>query len=378
MKRIKALIITLENWISIPRLPKALLNSGFEVAAVCPENSYLCYTRYLDHFYALKTVKPDRVTFLTLKTALERWKPELIIPGDEKAVRYLINLVAALEAGNSAEFSLSEEIFPLLKNILVPSRFFEAIKRKGLMNSIAVAIGIPVPRQVDVSSTGDILKCMKDFNFPVILKNDIGCAGDGVFICKNEQELLENFQKAKNEIKVKDYGDINNISLQEFIAGKIGMFPFVSYKGELLGGFTLEKHRVHPLPTGPSSVIRLINEPEMEDYAKKIIQHCQFTGFGDVEYIIEEKTGIPYFMEFNPRPVPSTHLGPLLGADLCKAFFAKLSGQEYTDNSTRTYEPIALFPQEWKRDPMSPFLKSVYHDVPWDDGGLLRLYFKNS
>jgi hypothetical protein len=33
-----------------------------------------------------------------------------------------------------------------------------------------------------------------------------------------------------------------------------------------------------------------------------------------------------------------------------------------TENNT-----IALFPQEWKRDPESPFLSSAYHDVPWDE-----------
>ncbi len=33
---------------------------------------------------------------------------------------------------------------------------------------------------------------------------------------------------------------------------------------------------------------------------------------------------------------------------------------------------IALFPQEWQRDPDSPWLHSAYPDVPWDDPGVLR------
>jgi hypothetical protein len=33
---------------------------------------------------------------------------------------------------------------------------------------------------------------------------------------------------------------------------------------------------------------------------------------------------------------------------------------------------IALFPQEWLRDPKSPHLASAYHDVPWDDPALLH------
>jgi hypothetical protein len=38
-----------------------------------------------------------------------------------------------------------------------------------------------------------------------------------------------------------------------------------------------------------------------------------------------------------------------------------------TDDDT-----IALFPQEWIRDPASAFLQSAYHDVPWDKPELIR------
>ena len=34
-------------------------------------------------------------------------------------------------------------------------------------------------------------------------------------------------------------------------------------------------------------------------------------------------------------------------------------------------EMIALFPNEWMRDPHSPFLRSAYHDVPFDDPALI-------
>jgi hypothetical protein len=41
--------------------------------------------------------------------------------------------------------------------------------------------------------------------------------------------------------------------------------------------------------------------------------------------------------------------------------------KKVTDNDT-----ITLFPQEWMRDPASPFLTSGYHDVPWEEPELLR------
>ena len=35
-------------------------------------------------------------------------------------------------------------------------------------------------------------------------------------------------------------------------------------------------------------------------------------------------------------------------------------------------DTIALFPQEWIRDPESAFLRSGYHDVPWEEPELLH------
>jgi hypothetical protein len=33
---------------------------------------------------------------------------------------------------------------------------------------------------------------------------------------------------------------------------------------------------------------------------------------------------------------------------------------------------IALFPQEWRRAPDSPWLNNAFHDVPWDDPAVLQ------
>jgi len=37
-------------------------------------------------------------------------------------------------------------------------------------------------------------------------------------------------------------------------------------------------------------------------------------------------------------------------------------------------ETVALFPNEWLRDPHSRYLTHGHHDVPWDDPALLKAY----
>jgi hypothetical protein len=41
-------------------------------------------------------------------------------------------------------------------------------------------------------------------------------------------------------------------------------------------------------------------------------------------------------------------------------------------------DAIALFPQEWSRDPVSPWLQSAYHAVPWDDPDFLKEIVKTA
>ena len=64
-------------------------------------------------------------------------------------------------------------------------------------------------------------------------------------------------------------------------------------------------------------------------------------------------------------------LGP--GRDLPAALFSVLTGKSLQASAPVTEnDTIALFPQEWKRDPESSFLLSAYHDVPWEEPGIVN------
>ncbi|MFZ0940193.1 MAG: hypothetical protein WAN63_12230, partial [Candidatus Sulfotelmatobacter sp.] len=84
-------------------------------------------------------------------------------------------------------------------------------------------------------------------------------------------------------------------------------------------------------------------------------------------------SGNAHLIEINPRATQVGHLRLGPGRDLPAALSSVLSGDplraapEVTEKDT-----IALFPQEWLRDPASTFLTSAYHDVPWEEPELLR------
>lgn len=54
------------------------------------------------------------------------------------------------------------------------------------------------------------------------------------------------------------------------------------------------------------------------------------------------------------------HIRPILGV------------HEIPAVSGLRHEFVAHFPNEWRRDPQSPYLREAYHDVPWDDPPLLK------
>ena len=89
--------------------------------------------------------------------------------------------------------------------------------------------------------------------------------------------------------------------------------------------------------------------------------------------MLEASTGHAYLIEVNPRSTQVGHLSLGAGHDLPAALYAALSGKAVpTSPKVTEKDTVALFPQEWIRDPESPFLRSAYHDVPWEEPELIQ------
>jgi len=87
----------------------------------------------------------------------------------------------------------------------------------------------------------------------------------------------------------------------------------------------------------------------------------------------ETPSGRAYLIEMNPRTTQVGHLAMGPGRDLSAAMYAAVSGEAVQPSSPVTEKDIiALFPQEWIRDAASPYLRSAYHDVPWEAPELVR------
>ena len=70
---------------------------------------------------------------------------------------------------------------------------------------------------------------------------------------------------------------------------------------------------------------------------------------------------------------PATHTGAQIGVDLAGALAAACTGRAWdgpTDVPAGIDRRLALFPQEWMRNPRSAHLAEIATDAPWDDPDL--------
>ena len=59
---------------------------------------------------------------------------------------------------------------------------------------------------------------------------------------------------------------------------------------------------------GPSTVIRLSDDPEMLTAAAEMARRLRLTGLCGFDFVRETGTGHPYLIEVNPRATPTAHL----------------------------------------------------------------------
>ncbi len=388
------LIFTTGNLKGIARFPKALCEAGFKVKLLCSPESFISKTRYVDQKQFLREYKPSITLFSSLvkdlSKAIEAFEPQIILPGDERAIYCLHQITRLVEQGR-LKF-ISAKTLEVIKSSLCNPKFYEATNNKNVTQDLAKKLGIRVPEQFVISNQEDAIAAARKLDYPVVLKKGIGEAGLGVRICQTEAELLDCFtlslfkppsrnKQILRKVLGREISWVPNneaMALQQYVSGTPSIHCVAAIAGKVLASYTVVKESIYPYPTGQAARIRFVEKAEIKKSIATFVDHIGYTGFGDFEFIIEEKTGLPYFLECNPRPSTIFHLGKRIGVDLAQAMFSGLSNQIYSPSDKLEKElTVALFPQEWIRDPQSPYLTSPMHDVPWDDPLLLKAYLED-
>jgi len=367
---VRVLLVCTRDWYGAARLPAALARVGFEVVTVSFPSALVLTTRHVSERLLLPTHAPDSALIQALARAIERASADWVIPGDDPAVELLHALFRSSTSEGGAHVQRV-----LQRSLGEPTHFAEVQSRRALHRT-AQSLGVRVPEHETVSELGQALAFARRVGLPIVLKTENSCAGFGTWICETEDAIKNAFARlvGKSDGAALRAG----VTAERFIDGRVAMRLVMSAEGAVLGGLSALKLRTHPAPTGPSTVVEFTEHAEMAESAAKLTRAWGLSGFASFDFMVEHQSADAYLIELNPRPTPICHLGGRFGDDVCGAFYTRATGVAPAQQLSRhPGSTVALFPQEWIRDPASSDISGSYHDVPWDDPLLVQALCTN-
>jgi Carbamoyl-phosphate synthase L chain, ATP binding domain len=382
------LVTTTKNWVPTARLAIALGNAGFRVEALCPPRHPIsgANAAFRTHTYR------GLIALRSFAGAIAATKPDLIVPGDDLAVRHLHDLYSRpdLYSDDTAELKL------LLERSLGSPEAFPILNARAAFMNLAREEGIRVPATETLKTREDVTNWVEKVGLPTVLKADGSSGGEGVRIVRTTAEAHRAFRHLqsppllarafKRALMDQDSTLIwpsllrlrPALSAQALIAGHEATSAVACWKGNVLASLHFEVLRKSNA-AGHATVVRLIENAEMAKSVEKIVRRMGLSGLCGFDFMLEAKTGHAYLIEINPRATQVGHIALGVGRNLPAALYGALTGKPtaagpaITENHT-----IALFPHEWARDPQSEFLRTGYHDVPWETPELVRACIRRS
>lgn len=380
IKAPKILLLTTQRWPFAARLATALAGYGCRVEAVCPGGHVLEHTRAVSRTYPYRIFAP----LASVAAGIRDSAADFILPCDDSAVVRLREL--SLRGRGPPPSALSALIETSLGS---SAACISATRREALM-AAARDEQIRVPESAQIETLEDLVAWLKHSGFPTVLKADGTFGGTGVAILHSQDQVQPAFQAVgsrpgilrilKRILINRDHFLLDQLRnrkaggliAQQFIQGLPANRAVACWQGEVLAGVSVEA--VSTLnATGAATVIRVINNPEMEQAARRLVRRLGLSGLCGFDFMLESKTGAAYLIEANPRATPVAYLA--LGPDRnpLAALVARLQGRPppvlpaVTDRDL-----IALFPGAWLKNPADPLLQTALHDVPWQDPALVQ------
>jgi hypothetical protein len=361
----------------------ALANAGFSVDAVSPSDHPLRATSALRRMHSYRGLSP----LASIERAIASANPDLLIPCDDLAARQLHEVHERARR----QHNQGSAICGLIERSLgAPESFLVVYARTAFVQAAQVE-GVRVPRTALVRNADELNAWTGAGTVPVVLKSDGSSGGEGVRIVQTAEEAVRAFRRLQappqllrgvkraliDRDKTLIWPSIFRsrwvVNAQEFVPGREATSLTACWNGAVLASLHFEV--IHKLSSsGPATVLRLVENAEMAGATVKMARRLGLSGFHGFDFMLEENTANAYLIEINPRTTQVGHLTLGPGRDLPAALYAAVSGQNVRPAAKLTEkDTIALFPGEWTRNPESAFLRSAYHDVPWEEPNLVRV-----
>lgn len=371
----KILLAATVGWPSVARYAGGFSAAGCAVEALSPSGAPVTKSRYVARHHRYRAL----FAASSWRAAIGDANPDLIVACDDRAVAQMLAL-------HEREIRHSPLAQLIERSLGAPDNIRQVMARNECMR-IAREIGVRVPDTFAVTDEASLDAALAQLGYPAVVKADGTWGGDGVIIAKTRAEAVAAFRKLskpssrlRSVARAAKRGDAHfllaalappspAITVQKFIDGKPAASAFAAWKGEVVSSIYYDV-LVADGTIGPPNVIRRVDCPRIDGATRLIAKRFNLSGIHGMDFIRDE-SGTVHLLEVNPRATQGGTLAFGPGHDLPSALADCVS----PSNGMRTTianDVVAIFPREWQRDPASPYLKSAYHDVPWDDPAVLK------
>ena len=381
------LVVTTSCWYPTARLAMALASAGCEVDMVCPKSHPVHKTRSVRRTHVYYGLAPLH----SFARAIAITRPDFIVSGDDLATRHLHSLHAREKRHGNAESPISA----LIERSLGGPESFPIVNARAAFMDLARQEGLCVPPTQVIRNIDDLKTWVARTGLPTVLKANGTSGGDGVRIAHTLAEAERFFKELQappllaratkralvDQDKTLVWPSILRrrpvVNAQAFVAGHDATSTIACWKGAVRASLHFEVVN-KASSKGHATVVRLIENAEMLTAVEVMARRLNLSGLYGFDFMLEAETGNAYLVEINPRSTQVGHLSLGPGRDIPAALYAALSGNaEQAVPKITEKDTIALFPQEWIRDPESPFLRSAYLDIPWGEPELIRDCVRN-
>lgn len=202
----------------------------------------------------------------------------------------------------------------------------------------AIAAGLPIIPGTDcaVNTAEEALEFVTQHGVPVIFKAAYGGGGRGMRIVNNLSECAEQFERATSEA-LTAFGN-GSMFIERYITNPrhIEVQVMGDNAGNMVHFFdrdcSVQRRHQKVVEIAPALNLDPVLRQNMLDDAVKLCQSVGYTNAGTVEFLVDQDTGLHYFMEVNARlQVEHTVTEEVTGVDLVQTQIRVAEGQLLPD-----------------------------------------------
>ena len=250
-------------------------------------------------------------------------------------------------------------------------------------------VGILVPAGAELSSSDDLDAWSAMHAPPWVVKAEGSWGGSGVLVATTVAEAKVAYEELSSPLAIHKalrfrLVDRDPFALTRFferkkrkvmaqahLRGRQVTCMVASWQGRRLASVNAEVLSTQG-KVGASTVLRLIDNPYMDEVAAATAERLGLSGFFGLDFIIEASSGRCFLIEMNPRATQLGHIR-VRGADLMSRLVEAAGGDVSSSRSFPDHGPvIAFFPQALRFLEKDVTLEGLPIDIPWSEPELVE------